>query len=1753
MKKLLIPILILLSLAGISQQHYVPTRDGIVVNTPQSPAQGFSLDARSQKRDSIYNTRRAFVDTAEVNRWFNTSKYREGLFPIQVNTGGTLSNGKITGGTNTFWYYRGGTSDANLVQMIGIEVMRSISALRTMNNIDTAVAYRVESSSGVSEFYYDPFDVSTPDDSIMVVVNGTHRYKRYYENYVLANWFGFNTANSSAANQFFLQKAINFAIANLKTPKVKVLGGLYNVKDVVIYKKTGPSEYDFVTCTIEGAAPTFDVSTSLGPITVFNNADTASFILGVEKGRNVLIKDIAFNGPNAINPTVAQVVEWTDAQWANGSRNNRYSPSALIPIDIFSANVAVSDRYPGMSAWYTNSSGGGSSQVTIDGVALRSCNVGIMVSPNGTTQNCDNIYLTNSSASNLKNLWATGQTQSRNNSINNLYSYGGIQYVINCVDYGSGQGSAPNIIKGNIAGGTKYLYNIGSAFSGMDITDSYIESIWSLGKSNILPVTFTNTQVSLMIPDATSTFTSPLLAEGSMVNFVGGTLEWFDNLYNVGFPFKVTALNFNGTTLRGNMPINYQFDRTTYNGVRIFNGYADGVIWDKNLVSIDLSNEAHQPILPGTVIAGSYGESYRSIEKTKVQQIFTENHSLTINTGSHTASFKSTNPYKYQVNDALMTTTTVTYSNSIYSAASTSLGYVYSIGGDSTITLHYVPYGLSGVTSYDINIYRIPLFVPRTIGNIVSGSDTIRNVVYETASFRVGDRIKSFDKNGTSSYGIVAGTYVKYIDLANGKIAISIPANQTATGIVFEDAHLYKEAKSSGTDLGNAALPEVWAPGDNIWNDHSLAANDSIALWQCVVAGKYTGTIPTFISIKPGSSYTLPIAQPSTLGGIKPDNTTITVDPVTGIATSTGGSGTPPTFYPESYGGVVNSPSTDNSVSINAAITAANAAFLTTGLKQRVTLAAGTWWLRNSYRDTAVVNKPGGIVMLPGVLLQGAGVGATMVKASPAPAGATFNSSTFITNSKFRNVITGTNANDCGIMDLTVNGNITNQINYNINPYFTPQDGLAYDSCSDGIRLINSANVTIDNVKLDSITGYSVSMINSPNVYINHIYTGWNINGGAYFYGYCQGGKLINSKIMYSSCDNVRLRASGVTIENNEIAWSKFNPDIAGANFAGIYIENLFTGAASVTGILIKNNRIHDNSSFAVDAFNYADTNRYTYPGMAVDIDGNYIYRNANAGVQVQMQRMFVRNNTIELNGADSTGTTDPVGTASMGVVGHGVNSNSLVVQNNTFLNSNKQLYAYGSTSGGSVPLFTFTDNTVLYGKAIFNTTNYNLSAKSNVHGNSWTDSVGHATISDMYMDSVGSYHLKPSKADLSAPLTGQLFLHGGNDVVFAGVHAQSASRGFYIGNIPDGLTGMTGILMDNAGDYSSSSSTFTANRNFSLYDFQTASKVGGWGVDHNLIWGPNYTNRTFTLNGDKTQTDLLVLDGTNAGRSSLIINQHNATGNASLFLQNSIGTSLTDATGIAFIAGPSTAGSLLGVSYANRVFFTGNGSSLAGVAVGTIPAIPLTLSTGNTKRYEIDGSGNQTFILGSDATNDMYYRNASGYFTRLPAPLRNGMRLNYVSGNYAWTDTTASVSVSSLTDTLNNRFNTLDTTWHSRTFTSTTATTFNADTIRFTAITGNELIEITAKVKASKSTGESYNATKTMFFNCVSGIVTDGTGSDGQSDQFIPSGGLTGYTFSIVKTNSSVSAGGIIVIQVTSIAGTINGKVTYDVDRFKN
>lgn len=144
MKYLIVILLLLITIFGYSQ--YNPALHN-TSNKAYGSAQAFGTDARSMYYDQINFVYRAYVDTTEVWNYLNQTKYRTGQFPIVVNTGGTLNNGIITGGTNRLWYYKDGTNRNNLVPLIPIlSINGQTSGNIIVKNADSIKGRQVDTS-----------------------------------------------------------------------------------------------------------------------------------------------------------------------------------------------------------------------------------------------------------------------------------------------------------------------------------------------------------------------------------------------------------------------------------------------------------------------------------------------------------------------------------------------------------------------------------------------------------------------------------------------------------------------------------------------------------------------------------------------------------------------------------------------------------------------------------------------------------------------------------------------------------------------------------------------------------------------------------------------------------------------------------------------------------------------------------------------------------------------------------------------------------------------------------------------------------------------------------------------------------------------------------------------------------------------------------------------------------------------------------------------------------------------------------------------------------------------------------------------------------------------------------------------------------------------------------------------------------------------------------------------------------------------
>lgn len=104
------------ALVGLSafSQVYNPSLHA-TVNKSLGMAQAGPTDARSYFYDENFFVYRPFVSVEEVKSYLTLPKYRTGQFDIVVNTGGSLNNGVITGGTNVIWYFKDGITDDDLV------------------------------------------------------------------------------------------------------------------------------------------------------------------------------------------------------------------------------------------------------------------------------------------------------------------------------------------------------------------------------------------------------------------------------------------------------------------------------------------------------------------------------------------------------------------------------------------------------------------------------------------------------------------------------------------------------------------------------------------------------------------------------------------------------------------------------------------------------------------------------------------------------------------------------------------------------------------------------------------------------------------------------------------------------------------------------------------------------------------------------------------------------------------------------------------------------------------------------------------------------------------------------------------------------------------------------------------------------------------------------------------------------------------------------------------------------------------------------------------------------------------------------------------------------------------------------------------------------------------------------------------------------------------------------------------------------
>lgn len=582
-----------------------------------------------------------------------------------------------------------------------------------------------------------------------------------------------------------IQNAINAAIKLPITSRINAGPGVFKLdKGVVAANKLSSGEYFNTTITISGAIPSYSKDSDAGSTTVFELVDSNSFCIAIHKGRNCLIENIVFLGVAEYPTTDAEIINWTDSQWEDSKmRLNSNSPSCAIVIDPFNEDIETEDQYSGFENYYTNSSNdGGTSLLTISGCSFDQHYIAIANNPSSGIQNGDNIRVQNSSVKRCHTFWACGQTQSRSNSIDNVYGIN-LHTFIDGLSIGNENGTAPTTTNINLAGITKNVLNVNSYFTPVRITKSYFENVWSLGVAGANSVSFDQCQIKFKKPSNDVFAPNFHLNAPTQCTFRDCSIEYFDNCETKApIMFKTNGLVINGGWIEGGIIVSN--GHTNTGGDLIHNVKYENVrlkCLDKTVgipnYGVPLSNTKGIVLMAGDEI---------SISKVPVKFINNSNYNfnhflleedkfINIDSINKTAVIIGVNPGKYQLGDNIFT-------NVSSGGYRSPLGYVSAINND-TIIISSVPISFPEGTA-DVYSTSFPIFIQPIWGDFTSGSDTIKNIVTNQYP-DVGTKIVNA--------AIPLGTYIKEKNTTEKYIIMSTLATANKTFSLFVNAPYKQE------------------------------------------------------------------------------------------------------------------------------------------------------------------------------------------------------------------------------------------------------------------------------------------------------------------------------------------------------------------------------------------------------------------------------------------------------------------------------------------------------------------------------------------------------------------------------------------------------------------------------------------------------------------------------------------------------------------------------------------------------------------------------------------------------------------------------------------------------------------------------------------------------------------------------------------------------------------------------------------------
>jgi hypothetical protein len=602
---------------------------------------------------------------------------------------------------------------------------------------------------------------------------------------VSVKWFG-ATGSGSTDDQPSIQKAVDTIAANPSlTRNLYFPRGAYRIDEPVIIYSWDGTNYQFVSVNLIGQhAAHFNQVTPEARILA--NFDE-TFAIGIQRARSMKIKGISVEGQ--FNPPFSDT-DWREyyerpyATWARdyGVRDEQHSPYAGICIDPFSFEPVPSgfDEYPGYESWYRGTGGSysasGSSGVIIEECRVNGFTVCIMMSPNGYSQQADNIIIRDCALEICKAAVASGQRQTKDNFVMNAISWDRVHTLIDTVSWGDQQGAPPYVDGWNVAGTTIQCFQV-SAHAPVTFNNIFGEQLYRIGdiSTSVGPIKLTGCNFDFN-RNTTPILYPPSHFFGANVEFDTCQIRYYDDLFNKRLYFRGTNISFQNcwfdlppvgqderlmTGLRGLSFRNCRAGEDKYIGYSEYSGYT--ISPDKKIVAygdITITDPGSTSVFEGLrsmeifIKAGSY----QKLAFQTVSQMVT-----TVNNSARTANVAMTLSYQnlVAVGDYFLTHT------------DEMLGRVSAVNySTGDVTLVDVPLGVVSGSYYIIcNYYE--LIGGAFVGDLSSGSPTISNVHFQNilGAPLVGSRVK------------IGPVGAIILAVGSGSITMNLNAGVTETGV----------------------------------------------------------------------------------------------------------------------------------------------------------------------------------------------------------------------------------------------------------------------------------------------------------------------------------------------------------------------------------------------------------------------------------------------------------------------------------------------------------------------------------------------------------------------------------------------------------------------------------------------------------------------------------------------------------------------------------------------------------------------------------------------------------------------------------------------------------------------------------------------------------------------------------------------------------------------------------------------------------